>query len=76
MVDTRQLQTPEPSIGVLNEMPAAGDDSGAVGLEVSLNITCLECKSDKNQMLPSAGSVQSLEGQLVGDWRPGLHPLE
>ena len=36
MVDTRQLQTPEPSIGVLDEMPAAGDDPGAVGLEVAL----------------------------------------
>ena len=36
VVDSRQLQTPEPSIGVLNEMPAAGDDPGAVGLEVGL----------------------------------------
>ena len=36
MVDSRHLQGPESSIGVLNEMSAAGDDPGAVGLEVGL----------------------------------------
>ena len=36
MVDSRQLQAPEPRIGVLNKMPAAGNDAGAVGLEVGL----------------------------------------
>ena len=30
VVDTRQLQTPEFGIEVLYEVPAAGDDSGAV----------------------------------------------